>query len=193
MRGYISGEKMRFVEKPFKKKTIYSGNAVGFNADEVILPDGKKACREYMRHPGAVAAVAFTGKGDIVLVRQYRYPIGKLTYEIPAGKLDKGESPVSCVRRELAEETGFTAKKIRKLCAYWPTPAFSDEVIHIYLARGLKQAGMSPDSDEFIDCKIVPLKRALSWIKNGKIRDSKTIIAILYLMNFVRNTNSSGQ
>jgi len=171
---------MNLKEKLYRRHKVFSGRAVGFYADEIILPDGKKAVREYMDHPGAVAVLPFIGDEHVVLVRQYRYPVGKITYEIPAGKLDAGEAPVSCVRRELEEETGFRAGRIKKLLSYWPTPAFANELIHIYEARGLRETARNPDDDEFIESKVVSLERALGWIKSGRIRDSKTIIALLF-------------
>jgi len=103
-----------------------------------------------------------------------------LTLEVPAGKIDKGETPLKCVRRELKEETGFKAKKIVKLVSFWPTPAFSNEVLHVYAAYGLTQSQKSPDDDEFIETSVMPFKKALEKVMNGNIKDSKTIIAILH-------------
>src|SRR5262245_61230150 len=114
----------------------YVGKAVGFRADTIRLPDGRRRNREYLTHPGAVGVLAFANHGKILLVKQFRYPVGKFTLEIPAGKLSKGEDPLGCVRRELEEETGFVPSKVKKLLSYWPTAAFSDEVIHLYLATG---------------------------------------------------------
>jgi len=171
---------MKIKETLFKRHKIYSGKAVNFSVDVVTLPDGKKTTREYLEHPGAVAVLAFTGKDNIVLVSQYRYPIKELTLEVPAGKIDKGETPLKCVRRELKEETGFKAKKIVKLVSFWPTPAFSNEVLHVYAAYGLTQSQKSPDDDEFIETSVMPFKKALEKVMNGNIKDSKTIIAILH-------------
>jgi ADP-ribose pyrophosphatase len=168
-----------FKEKLFKRRKIFSGNAISFSADVISLPDGKKAVREYTEHPGAVAVIPFVDKKNILLVEQYRYPVKRVTLEVPAGKLDRGEKPLSCVRRELEEETGYYAKRIYKICSFWPTPAFSDEVIHIYSADKLVKTESSPDEDEFIRAREFPLKKVLDWIKNGRIRDSKTIIAVL--------------
>jgi ADP-ribose pyrophosphatase len=175
---------MNFKEKLFKRNKVYAGNAVDFYVDQIILPDGKLASREYLGHPGAVAVIPFVNADEIILVCQYRYPVGKLTWEIPAGKLDKNEKPDLCVRRELEEETGFKAKKIKKLISYWPTPAFANEVLHVYAAFGLMQSVKSPDEDEFIDHKIFSFKEALKLVETGKIMDSKTIIALLYWKAF---------
>jgi ADP-ribose pyrophosphatase len=167
------------IEKFYKRSTVFTGRAVSFRVDEVILPNGKHATREYMDHPGAVAVIPFINKDTIVMVRQYRHPVGKVTLEVPAGKIDKGEKPLACVGRELEEETGYRAGKIIKLNSFWPTPAFANEVIHIYAATNLKPTKKNPDEDEFIDAVQVKFADALKMVKNGKVRDSKTVIAIL--------------
>src|SRR5512138_2389073 len=119
---------MDFIEKLSRRNRVFAGRSVNFSADEITLPDGKKSIREYMEHPGAVAVLPFTADGKLVMVKQYRYPVRQVTCELPAGKLDKGEKPSACVRRELREETGFSAGKIRRLISYWPTSAFSTEI-----------------------------------------------------------------
>lgn len=166
-------------ERRLRRRYHYRGRAVGFRVDEILLPNGRRADREYMDHPGAVAAVPFLDKRTIVLVRQYRYPIGRLTWELPAGKLDKGEHPLRCVRRELKEETGYTARRLRHLMTYFPAPAFSNERIHIYLAEGLIPGKISLDEDEFLRAAAIPFQTALDWTLSGRIRDSKTVIALL--------------
>ena len=170
---------MNFEEKHVRNLKQINGKAVHFRVDEVRLPDGNTASREFVNHPGAVAVIPFVDAKHIVLVEQFRYPVKEVTYEIPAGKLDKHERPLLCVKRELEEETGFRAGKIKKLVSFWPTPAFSDEIIHIYSATRLKKHEASPDADEFIRAKIVSLEQALKWIKNGRIKDSKTVIGLL--------------
>ncbi len=176
---------MKLKEKVYKKNKIYKGRAVNFCNDEVVLPNGQTAGREYIDHPGAVAVVPFVNKTDIVFVRQYRYPVDKITYEIPAGKLDrnKKESLLACVKRELKEETGYTAKKIKKLISFFPSTAFSNEELHIYTAEDLTAGETHPDEDEFIEKIIIPFKQAFEMIKSGKIKDAKTVIALLYLKN----------
>ncbi len=163
------------------RKTIYRkvGRAVGFRVDEITLPDGRKAQREFLTHPGAVGVLAFPSPNEIILIRQYRYPVGQFTYEIPAGKLGKGENPAACVRRELEEEAGYQAKRVQKLTQFWPTAAFSDEVIHLYFANDLKVTHSHPDDDEFLEVvKVSPVQMA-RMIRTGKIRDAKSIIAYL--------------
>jgi ADP-ribose diphosphatase len=151
--------------------------------DEILLPDGRRRQREYLTHPGAVGVLALTRDGQILLVKQFRYPVGKFTFEIPAGKLAKGEDPLECVRRELEEETGFVAKKIRKLLSFWPTAAFSDEVIHLYVAEDLRPTRMNPDDDEYIELSTVTPARLEKMIYAGEVQDSKTLIAYLAWKN----------
>ena len=171
-------------EKYHKTQFEYKGKAVSFTSHEIILPNGKNATREFLVHPGATAVLPFINKDTVVLVKQYRYPVKEVTLEVPAGKIDSRETPYSCVKRELKEETGFSAKKIIKLNTFWPTPAFADEVLHIYAAFDLTKDKASPDEDEFISYQTVPFKKLLEWIRLGKIKDSKTIIAALYWQCF---------
>lgn len=172
------------IEKLIRRKTVFAGRAVGFRVDTVRLPNGRPALREYMDHPGAAAVLPFLDRRTVVLVRQYRHPVGELTWEIPAGKLDGKESPLACLRRELKEETGFTARAIRPLIDFWPTPAFSNELIRIYRAEGLTAGVAAPDADEFIAAEAVPYRKVLGWVRQGKIRDSKTVIAVLAFDRF---------
>jgi len=171
---------MKLKENLFKRKKIYKGKFISFSKDIIILPNGKKSIREYAEHPGAVAVVPILEKNNIILVKQYRYPVKKITYEIPAGKLDRKEKPIDCVKRELIEETGYETKKIKKVISYWPAPAFSTEIMHVFIATDLKFVGKNLDEDEFLESEIVPIKIAIDWIKKGKICDSKTIIGLFF-------------
>lgn len=170
----------RLVEKRLRKNRVYSGRAVDFCVDEVRLPDGGRATREYLDHPGAVGVVPLLPDGRVVLVRQYRYPVGEVTLELPAGKFEKGsrESILSCVRRELREETGYTAKTLTPLIEYWPTCAFANELLHLFVAEGLTPGELSPDEDEFIEKVELPFEEALALVRRGRIKDSKTIIGL---------------
>ncbi len=173
---------------------MYEGSAAGFRCDEIILPDGKKAQREYLTHPGAVAVVPLLdspyrtplAQCRVVMVSQYRYPVHRTTEEIPAGKIDGKEPLAKCLARELKEETGYSTKRFRRLISYWPTPAFSNEMIHIYWADSLKKGKSSPDDDEFLEVKTETVRSVLAKIRKGKIRDSKTVIAFLALANLFR-------
>jgi len=174
-------------EKFLKITHQYQGVAVGFRCDEVLLPNKNKAVREYLTHPGAIAVVPFLDsplkvplmKARVVMVKQYRYPVNEITEELPAGKLDGKESLMSCLKRELKEETGYSAKRYKKLLSYWPTPAFANEVIHIYWADGLTKGKMQLDDDEFLSCKIDTFGNLLKKIMTGKNHDSKTMLGIL--------------
>lgn len=168
-------------EKTIKKRLILKGKVVNFRKDTVRLDNNRIANREFMDHPGAVGILPILPNNRIVLVKQYRYPVQEITYEIPAGKLSKGENPLACIRRELAEETSLRAQKIKKLISFWPTAAFSNEIIHLYVGTGLIPCDGIPDDDEQIEIAEISLKKAHLWIKQGKIKDSKTIIALLVM------------
>src|SRR3989338_2824584 len=175
------------IEKFLRNHILFKGNAVGFKCDEILLPNKNKAYREYLTHAGAVAIIPFLDspkkvpllKCRIVLVEQYRYPVNRITEELPAGKIDFKESPKSCLARELKEETGYSTKRFHHIISYCPTPAFSQEVIHIYWADSLKKGKCNPDEDEFLRVKVESFQNILQKIRKGKIKDSKTVIGIL--------------
>lgn len=167
------------VERLVRKRVIYRGKMIDFRVDVVRLPDGRTATREFLDHPGAVGVVPFLDPETIVMVRQYRHPVGRVTLELPAGKIDHGESVVACVRRELREETGCTARTITPLLRYWPTPAFANEILHLYVAQGLRPGRMRTDADEFLQRVDVPFRKAVRMVLSGEIQDSKTVIGIL--------------
>lgn len=173
------GREMKLEETTLGSCRVFEGKIINLRVDEVELPNGKRATREVVEHPGAVAVAALTEKGEIVLVRQFRKPAEEVLLEIPAGKLDPGEKPLDCVRRELMEETGITAECIKPLLSYYTTPGFSNEVIHLFLATGLRRGEAAPDKDEFLEVTYLPLSEALRLVREGKIRDAKTIIGIL--------------
>jgi ADP-ribose pyrophosphatase len=160
-------------------KKIFDGNMIKVSVDTVRLPNGKKATRELVTHPGAVAVVPLLADGRVVLVRQYRYPIQAITLEIPAGKLDAGEHPDHCVMRELKEETGYIANKIAKLTSVYTAPGFSNEIIHLYTATDLRLDKACPDEDEFINVEVYTRNEIRSMIHNGEITDAKTLTGLL--------------
>lgn len=181
----------KFHETAVRRRRVHRGRAVSFWVDTVRLPSGGTSTREYLGHPGAVAVVALASSGadpELLLVRQYRYPVKEVTLELPAGKLDPGETPRSTVDRELEEETGFRARRVRKMMTFWPTPAFADEVIHLFIAEDLRPGRFSPDEDEFIEPLRVRLSVVLEHIARGKIRDSKTVIGILAFAQWHRRS-----
>lgn len=167
-------------EKTVTSTEIYKGKIIDVFCDDILLPDGKPAKREYIKHVGAACVVPVTDKGEVVIVRQFRYPFHSVLTEIPAGKLDgKGEDPLVAAKRELKEETGAEAKEMIYMGAYYPTCAYSDEVIHMYLAKGLTYGDTHFDDDEFIEYETVPLKDLVDDIMSGKIKDGKTQTALL--------------
>ena len=158
---------------------LLHGRIFDVNRLVVRLPDNREATRDVVRHPGAVAIVALTDDGRICLVRQYRASLGRVTVEIPAGKLDPGEDPLVCARRELLEETGLTADRMAFLTTIATAVGFCDELIHIYMATGLHFAASDPDADEFINVDIVPLSELIDAVLDGRIEDSKTVVGAL--------------
>lgn len=164
-------------ETKLSGRQIYKG-VVGFNKDTVRLPNGKQASRVYLAHRGASAVVPVEN-GAVYLVRQYRYPIGRSTWEIPAGKREEGQTPLACAKAELKQETGLRAAHWRKLTVFNPSNAFSTEFLHLYVAQGLSRGAACPDEDEFINVKKFPLATVYRWIESGKIQDAKTIIGLL--------------
>ncbi|OGR94021.1 MAG: hypothetical protein A2902_01780 [Elusimicrobia bacterium RIFCSPLOWO2_01_FULL_64_13] len=188
-------------EKFLRQYFSYRGRAVGFRCDEVRLPGKKTAWREYLTHPGAVAIIPFLDHpgrvplrlARVAMVEQFRYPVGRLTEELPAGKLDAGERLAGCLARELKEETGYTGGKFHKLLSYWPTPAFSQELIHIYWAVGLRSGKSRPDEDEFLRVRIDRFGDLLRKIRDGRIRDSKTVIGILAFAQYFKVSSGTGR
>ncbi len=167
---------MDFEEKCLSSEKIYGGKIVSLYRDEVLLPDGSRSAREYIRHSGG-AAVLFVKDGKVALVRQYRYAYGEETLEIPAGKLERGELAEPAALRELREETGYEAKNCTHLVDIYPTPGYTDEIIHIYLVTDAVFVGENPDEDEFINCSFLELAQLCRLVDEGKIKDSKTIVA----------------
>lgn len=167
------------IEEPVSSEEIYHGKVVHLFKDTVRLPNGKSATREVMRHNGAAAVVALTENDEVILVRQYRHPFGTTLLEIPAGKLDPGEAPERCARRELQEETGCIPAELISLGVYYPSVAILDEKIHLYLARGLTRSEAHLDDDEFLHVETMPLGKLVRDILAGEIPDGKTQVAIL--------------
>ena len=166
-------------ERIISEEQAWKGRFLDVRSARVELPNGRVTGRDLVRHPGASAVVALTESGKIVLVRQYRTAIDRVTVEIPAGKLDPGEDPLECAKRELHEETGFSASRIQYLTTIATTPGFCDEVIHIYMATGLTFDGANPDDDEFVNVDLVPLSELIDAVLDGKIEDAKTVVGAL--------------
>lgn len=174
-------------ERKVRETEIYHGKILNLYKDDILLPDGKPGIREYIRHIGASCVVPMSDNENIYMVRQFRYPFRKVLLEIPAGKLDsKGEDPLEAAKRELREETGAEASEWISLGAYYPTCAYSDEVIHMYLARDLRFGSTDPDEDEFIETESIPLTDLIEMIMSDQIRDGKTQTALLKAYQFLK-------
>lgn len=171
-------------EKMLSSENVYNGQLLHVYKDTVELPNGTESGREYIKHVGAVCVVALDDSGNVVVERQYRYPVGSIVTEIPAGKLDgKGEDPLLAVKRELLEKTGITADEYRYLGPFYPSCAYSDEIIHMYLAKSLHYGERSLDDDEFLNVDLMPLSELVSLIMSGAVADGKTQAAVMRVWN----------
>ena len=157
---------------------VYKGRIFNFVTENLKLPNGRDAEMAFIRHPGSTAVVPFLEDNTIVMEVQYRHPVGEYLLEIPAGTLEPGESPLNCAKRELIEETGFCAQELIKLGKIHMIPAYSDEEIHVFIAKGLTPAKQNLDPDEIIEVVTYPLKNAVQMIDEGKITDALTILSI---------------
>jgi ADP-ribose pyrophosphatase len=160
-----------------KKRRIYNGKIVQLYEYSLTV-EGRKVRREIIKHPGAAAILAFDEKDKIILIKQHRFPLGYIL-EIPAGTLEKGETPKRCALREIQEETGYKAKRMTHLITYHPSVGYNTEAIHCFVASGLTQVKRKLDTDEFITVKKMELSKLLKMIKMGKVIDSKTICAVM--------------
>ncbi len=174
-------------EKKVSTKKIFEGKVIKLFFDEVMLPNKKIATREKVWHPGAVAVVPVSTDNEIILIKQYRYPVEEILIEIPAGKLDKNEIPLDCARRELSEEVGAVGGNLIHMTSFHTTPGFSNEFLHLYLALNFERKENNPDEDEFLQIIKIPLKISLDWIFEGKIKDAKSIIGILMANEYIKN------
>jgi ADP-ribose pyrophosphatase len=159
-------------------KPAFDGKLLHVHVDTVRLPNGNTATREMANHQGAIAVVPILPDGSIIFVKQFRYPMGTVMYEIPAGKIDPGEEPDVCAVRELSEETGYEADHWDYLGAIATTPGFTDEVIHLYAATGLHHHDQHTDPDEFISVEAIPAEKLLPMIEEGLLFDSKSLAAL---------------
>lgn len=168
---------MKLFEKTLSSKTIYDGRIVTLKKDEIELPNGNKSFREVIHNSGGACVLALHD-GCIYFVKQFRYPYKKVLLELPAGKLNEGEAPDKCALRELEEETGLTASSLELINSIYPTPAYTDEVLYIYLAKGVKNGKAHLDDDEFLNVEKIPVDKVKKMLFCGEIHDAKTLIAL---------------
>ena len=166
-------------ETKLTSEAVFDGALLHVRKDTVTLPNGKTSVREYIKHPGAVALVAYLENGEILLLNQFRYPVGKVFIELPAGKIDPGETPEETGVRELEEETGYRAAKLKYLTTIHPCIGYSDEVIYIYEAFGLSKGKKNTDEEEFTETFSLSPDEALEKVRSGEISDVKTMIGLL--------------
>ena len=169
----------QLVEQRVSSREEYKGKLLHVFYDEAKLPDGSVSSREWIKHPGACAVVPVFDNGDVMLIRQFRYPISQVFWEVPAGKIDVGETQDVTALRELEEEAGLTASRYDYIGHFYPGIGYSDEVIHIYIAWNLKHTVQNTDEDEFVIKERIPFKEALNMVYTGEINDGKTIICLL--------------
>ncbi len=170
---------MKLEETTVEKKYIYKGKIINLRCDDALLPNGKPCIREVVEHPGGVCIAALTDNNELMFVRQFRYPYMEVILELPAGKLERGEDPLETGKRELLEEIGCTAAEYINLGKFYPTCGYVDEIIYLYLAKGLSFGEQQLDEDEFLNIEKIPLEKAVEMVLNNEIPDGKTQAAIL--------------
>ena len=176
------------VEKTLSRQEILKGHFLHAVREQVRLPDGGTATREFILHPGAVMVIPLLDDGQVVLERQYRHPLGRVLVEFPAGKLDGGEDPLVCGRRELQEETGYSAREWAHAGLLHPVISYSNEFIDIWFARGLTLGARRLDPGEFLDVFTATPQQLLAWCASGEVTDAKTLIGALWLQNVLAGT-----
>lgn len=172
---------MELTEKTLEKEYKYNGKILNLRVDKAELPNGAEAIREVVEHHGGVTMAALTDENELLFVRQFRYPYGEVVLELPAGKLEDGENPLAAGIRELKEETGAVGKKFMDLGKFYPSPGYTDEVIHLYGAVGISFEDQNLDADEFLNVERIPLSKAVEMVLNNEIVDGKSQAAILKL------------
>jgi ADP-ribose pyrophosphatase len=168
-------------ETRIASERVFDGGFLHINRDRVRLPDGSETFREYILHPGAVMIIALLDDGQVVMERQWRYPLNRAFIEFPAGKIDPGEAPLVTAERELREETGFKAARMEYLCTINNAISYSDEHIDFFLATGLTAGERALDQGEFLDVLTVPAEQVLEWVRDGTVTDVKTVIGAFWL------------
>lgn len=159
----------------------YRGRLLTLEVDRVVEPGGVEVDREVVRHPGSSVLLPITDRGDLVLVRQYRYAVGDFLWEVPAGHIEAGERPDEAARRELVEETGFYPHHLQELVSFYPAPGFTDEKMHLFRATELEERKRTPEEDENIEVRLFEPEEALRMVAGREIADAKTLVALSFL------------
>ncbi len=178
---------MDLTETEIDSEVVYAGGFIRVHKDHVRLPDATVSVREYIKHPSAVAILALLDDGRLIMERQFRYPPRQEFIELPAGKIDQGETALQTAQRELLEETGYVAKEWTHLTTAWPCIGYADERMEYFLARGLTQQERKLDDGEFLEVFELSLSEAMEWIRQGKISDSKTLVGLFWLEKTLNN------
>ena len=170
---------MELTEKTLSSKSVFDGRILHITLDEIELPDGKKSKREVVNHPGGVTVAALDEENNLLFVRQFRYPYKEVVLELPAGKLEKGSTPLENGKRELMEETGAEGYSYISLGQLYPSPGYTSEIIHLYACKIKSQGSSNPDDGEFLNVEKIPLDKAVEMVLNNQIPDAKTQVAVL--------------
>lgn len=170
---------MELTEKTLSSKSVFDGRILHITLDEVELPNGKKSKREVVNHPGGVTVAALDEDNNLLFVRQFRYPYKEVVLELPAGKLEKGSTPLENGKRELMEETGAEGYSYISLGQLYPSPGYTSEIIHLYACKVKSQGSSNPDDGEFLNVEKIPLDKAVEMVLNNQIPDAKTQVAVL--------------
>lgn len=177
---------MKLTETTKKENMLYNGRIIKMFCDEIYLPNGEEAKREYVSHSGGVTILPIDEENNVYFVRQFRYPYKSELLELPAGKKEVGEDPRECGIRELSEEIGASCEIFEPLCEMFPSPGYTNEVIYIYIAKGLTFSELHLDEDEFLNVEKIPFETALAMVMSGEIKDGKTIIGLLKYAQMIK-------
>ncbi|MFH1212667.1 MAG: NUDIX hydrolase [Candidatus Neomarinimicrobiota bacterium] len=180
-------ESQNFEETKLDSRKVFDGRLLKVYRDTVRLPGGQTSNREWIKHPGAAVVIPYLGSGRILLVRQFRYPVGQVMTELPAGKIDPGESPSATIRREMAEETGFVPQKLNEIGLIHTCVSYSDERLYLFWATELEKCSATPDEDELIETVSLDIADALDLVYQGKITDAKTVIGLFWAEKIIRH------
>jgi ADP-ribose pyrophosphatase len=176
---------MLYEEKTVARRNVFEGSVIRVDSLEVLLQNGKKVKRDLVLHPGASVIIPINENNELYMVRQYRKPIEKISLEIPAGKLDAGEEPLECAIRELKEETGVEAEKVKHLFSIHSTPGFCNEILHMFVATGIVEGKACTDEDEFLSVEKIHIDKLMDMVLSGEITDAKTVIGIMAAQRIV--------